>query len=82
MDQYEERVIAGLRVRIDRTLCVAFEDCAHLEPTVFHLADDGVVTFVAEPPPITQQQLMHACEACPVSALSLFTESGEPLLNA
>ena len=82
MTQYEERVIAGLRVRIDRTLCVAFEDCVHTDPSVFHLAEDGVVTFVVEPGPITAQQLMHACEACPVSALSLFTESGEPLLNA
>ena len=82
MDQYEERVIDGLRVRIDRTLCVAFEDCAHLQPTVFHLAEDGVITFVPDPPPITSQQLMQACEACPVSALSLFTESGEALLNA
>jgi ferredoxin len=82
MDQFEERVIAGLRVRIDRTLCVAFEDCVHVEPSVFHLADDGVVTFVAEPHTITPQQLMHACEACPVSALILFTEAGKPLLNA
>ena len=82
MDQFEERVIAGLRVRIDRSLCVSFEDCVHTEPSVFHLGEDGVATFISEIPPITQQQLMHACEACPVSALSLFTESGEPLLNA
>ena len=81
MSNYEEREIAGLRVRIDRTLCVAFEDCIHLAPMVFRL-DEDTVTFVDGETDITPQQLVQACEACPVSALSLFTASGEPILNA
>ena len=82
MSDFEERVIGGYRVRIDRTLCVAFEDCVSYAPTVFRMGDDGIVTFVEDPEEIAPQRLLQACEACPVSALSLFTPTGEPLLNA
>jgi ferredoxin len=82
MINFEERMVAGLRVRIDRTLCVAFEDCIAMARTVFRLDDDGIVTFLDGADGITPQDLMRACEACPVDALSLFTPAGEPLLNA
>ena len=82
MSDFEERIIAGFRVRIDRTLCVAFEDCIGVEPTVFRMDESGTVTFVGGETDVTPQRLMQACEACPVSALSLFTATGEPLLNA
>lgn len=72
----EEREVAGLRVRIDRLLCVGFEDCVELAPQVFRMDDEGIVTFVDEPQPIDRARLIDACRVCPVDALSAFDEDG------
>jgi ferredoxin len=45
-DPIEERTVAGLLVRIDRRLCVAFETCIDVAPDVFRFDATGVVTFV------------------------------------
>ena len=70
-DHFEERVIGGVRIRIDRTLCVAFETCIDSVPEVFRLADDGIVTFVDGAVDVMRGRLVEACQACPVDALSL-----------
>ena len=75
--QFEERMIAGLRVRIDRTLCVAFETCVDLAPDVFRLDAEGIITFVDASGGAPRERLIEACKSCPVDALSLFDEDGE-----
>lgn len=74
-------MIAGLRVRIDRTLCVAFEDCVGVAPTVFRMDEDGIVTFIDGAADVTRERLFAACEECPVDALSLFEATGERLVG-
>jgi len=74
----EERVVGGLRVRIDRTLCVGFGDCVTASPAAFALGDDDVVVFVA-PETIDREQLLRACRSCPVDALTVLDEQGEQL---
>jgi ferredoxin len=76
LDHIEERTISGLRVLIDRTLCVAFETCIDIAPDVFRLGDDGVVTFVEPTPEIERARLTEACKSCPVDALTLFDADG------
>jgi ferredoxin len=76
----EERRIAGLIVRIDRTLCVAFEVCIDLAPEVFRFDETGVVTFTGDGDAIEQARLIEACKACPVDALSLVDERGALLV--
>lgn len=78
---FEERVIAGLRLRIDRTLCVAFETCVDFAPQVFRLGQDGVITFVDEAADVDRERLVEACKSCPVDALSLFDANGVDLLQ-
>ena len=73
---FEERVVAGLRVRIDRTLCVAFETCIDLAPEVFRFDDEGIVTFVDADAVIDRQRLLESCRSCPVDALTAFDEDG------
>jgi ferredoxin len=75
----EVRTIAGLRVHIDKTLCVAFETCVDLAPEVFHLAPDGVITFIEPTPEIERARLLEACKSCPVDALSVFDADGTQL---
>ena len=79
MGTSEERTIAGLRVLIDKTLCVAFETCIDLAPDVFQLAPDGVITFIEPTPEIERARLIEACKACPVDALTVYDTDGVQL---
>ena len=76
MIDVEERVIGELVVRIDRLLCVGFEDCIDLAPTGLVLDDQGIVVFTAEADGLTREQLLAACRICPVDAIAVF-ENGE-----
>ncbi len=79
MSDGEERLVGGLRVRIDRTLCVGFGDCVKEAPEGFKLDADGVAVFVA-PDAVERDRLLHACDACPVDAISVWDESGKQLV--
>lgn len=78
-DGVEEREIRGLRVRIDRTLCVGFGDCVTAAPEAFVLDDEGIATFVA-PPVVERVRLLEACAACPVDALTVVDAEGHQLV--
>ena len=77
--QTDELTIAGLTVRIDRTLCVGFGDCVEAAPDTFDLDDEGVAVFV-ESSPIDRERLLHACESCPVDALTALDSKGNQLV--
>ena len=79
MSDFEERIVHGLRIRIDRTLCVAFEDCVKDAPEVFRLDDSGVVTFV-EPERVERECLVRACDLCPVDAITVWDDSGRQIV--
>jgi ferredoxin len=72
------RQVNGLRVCIDRTLCVGFGDCVTASPAAFALDEENVVVFVA-PEGVTREQLLDACRACPVDALTVWNADGEQL---
>jgi ferredoxin len=76
----EERHIAGMLVRIDRRLCVAFEVCIDLAPEVFRFDPDGVVTFVGGDDGIERERLLESCRACPVDALMAFDAGGAQIV--
>ena len=73
---HEERAVGGLRIRIDRLLCVGFEDCVEVAPQVFRMGDDGIATFIDDPQPIARERLIDACRVCPVDALTAVAEDG------
>jgi ferredoxin len=75
----QERAIAGLSVRIDRLLCVGFEDCAVRAPTVFRLDGEGIACFTEAGGPIDADTLVGACRACPVDALTVIDAGGKML---
>ena len=70
---------SGLRIRIDRTLCVGFGDCVGVAPEAFALDDDGIVVLVA-PDGVERERLLRACASCPVDALCVYDEQGEQLV--
>lgn len=72
---FEERTVNGLRLRIDRLLCVGFGDCVTAAPEAFRLDDDGIAAFVT-PEGVDAERLRQACEACPVDALTVWDADG------
>lgn len=78
MSDVEEKRFGELVVRIDRLLCVGFGDCMDEAPGVFEFDDEGVAVFTegAEAP---RAALVAACESCPVDALELVDDDGEPV---
>lgn len=80
MEEYEERQLSGLLIRIDRTLCVGTKNCVHVAPEVFELGYDQIVTFLDDAPDIERDRLIEACAVCPVGALLAFDESGTRLV--
>ncbi len=74
-----ERIIEGLRIHIDRDLCVSFGDCIEAAPTVFEFDDEEIAVFVGEVGTVTREELIDACSSCPVDALTAFDEKGEQL---
>ncbi len=79
MSDFEERFVHRLRIRIDRTLCVAFDDCVNAAPEAFRLDDSGVVTFV-EPERVERECLVRACDLCPVDAITVWDDSGRQIV--
>ena len=74
----DERTVLGLRVRIDRALCVGIGDCITAAPSAFRLDDEGIVVF-ADPERVARTLLVNACESCPVDALTAWDEEGNQL---
>jgi len=75
----DERQVAGLRIRIDRGLCVGFADCIEAAPMAFRLDGEGVVVF-EEPDQVARERLVAACDACPVDALTVWDENGTQIV--
>jgi ferredoxin len=75
----DEQAVHGLRVRIDRSLCVGFGDCIAEAPAAFRLDDEGVVVF-ATPDQVDRDRLLQACDACPVDALTVFDDQGRQIV--
>lgn len=78
LEETEERVIGDLTIKIDRSICVGFGHCIDEAHDAFQL-DDNLVAF-ADPDRVARDQLIAACEACPVGALSVVTAAGEQLV--
>jgi len=76
---FEERIVHGLRVRIDRELCVGFGDCVKEAPGAFHLDDEGLAVF-ENPGQTGREELLAACDACPVDAITVWDEEGRQVV--
>ena len=74
-----ERIIHGLRVRIDRDLCVGFGDCITEAPGAFRLDAEGIAEF-ENPEAVAREPLLRACDACPVDAITVWDEEGRQVV--
>jgi ferredoxin len=79
VSDFDERIVGGLRVRIDRTLCVGFGDCVTDAPEAFVLDDTGTAVFVT-PELVDRERLLRACDVCPVDAITVWDGDGQQLV--
>jgi ferredoxin len=79
MSGSDERTVHGLRIKIDRDLCVGFGDCVAEAPDAFKLDESGIVVFVA-PDEVDRERLIRASDVCPVDALTVWDESGNQIV--
>ena len=79
MSDFEEREVGALRLRIDRTLCVGFGDCITEAAAAFVLDESGVAIFLA-PESVEREQLLRACDACPVDAITVWNGDGTQIV--
>ena len=80
VDNIHERTVGGLRIRIDRLLCVGFGDCIEVAPEAFEFDGEGIVTFVDTIEQVDRERIVRACDICPVDALSVFDGEGNQLV--
>lgn len=73
VDPRIDRVVHGLRVVIDRDLCVGFGDCVTEAPVAFDLDDEGIAVLTM-PEDVHLSVLMDACAACPVDAITVYED--------
>ncbi len=80
MPETEERTIAGLRVQIDRDLCVGFGDCVTEAADAFRMDEENVAVFGSAPDSVERETLLRACEVCPVDALTVWEADGKQIV--
>jgi ferredoxin len=80
MGETQERTVAGLKVVIEREVCIGSANCTKLAPDVFVLDAQGIVTFQPDAPDIDRERLLEACGVCPVDALHAFDAGGRQLV--
>ena len=79
IDDSSEAHVHGLRILIDRTLCVGFGDCVEAAPEAFRLDDETVAVFV-DPAGVERDRLIAACDACPVDAITVWDAAGRQIV--
>lgn len=80
MEDFVERKIGDLTVRIDRLRCISSSNCMELAPEVFEYDEEKICAFKQSPGPIERERLIEACDICPVDALLVFDASGKQLV--
>ena len=73
------RVVGEMTVTIDRLLCVGFGDCIDEAPEAFEL-DDEDIAILTSPEAVEREQLLRACESCPVDAIMVTDVLGHTLV--
>lgn len=82
MEDFVERKIGNLTIRIDRTLCISSANCMKVAPEIFEFDDKKICAFQdnAAGVDIEQERLIDGCTVCPVDALIVTDGNGKQLV--
>ena len=79
MDDFPEREISGLNIKIDRTMCIGSANCIKVAPDVFELDNERICSFKENAVDIDSKILVESCSVCPVNALTA-VENGKQIV--
>jgi ferredoxin len=80
MEEFSEKEINSLTIKIDRTTCIATTNCIKVAPEVFELDDERICSFKKDLQEIEPERLTEACSVCPVDALYAINKEGEQIV--
>ena len=80
MTDFLEKDIAGLKIKIDRSTCIATTNCARVAPEVFELDDENIISFKDTKDEVEKERIVEACSVCPVNALYVFDKEGKQVV--
>lgn len=80
MNDYPERKVSGLTVKIDRLTCISTGNCIKVSPDVFEFDDEKICSFKLPHVDIEKTRMVEACSVCPVNALTAIDENGNRLV--
>ncbi len=70
MSKLTEKSFSGLKISIDRDMCIGSGACVKVAPEALELDDQQIVSFRETSGEIDPDRLRDACDVCPVDALS------------
>jgi ferredoxin len=62
--------MSRLEIVVDRELCLGAQNCRHIAPGVFEIADDGLSRVISDDPAGLEAALA-AAESCPSGAIAI-----------
>ncbi len=74
-----EKTISGLKIIIDKDMCIGTANCIRVAGEVFELDNQKIVTFREDLKEPDQRTLVEACSVCPVNALTAIDAGGNQL---
>ncbi len=80
MEDFIEQNISDLKIKIDRSTCIATGNCIKVAPEVFELDDERICSFKVDFMEIEHERLVEACSVCPVDALIALNKKGEQII--
>jgi ferredoxin len=80
MNDFPEKNISGLTIKIDRTTCIATSNCIKVAPDVFELDNENICSFIERESEIEEDRLVESCSVCPVNALYALDKEGNQLI--
>ena len=80
MNDFAERKLTDLLVKIDRTSCIASQNCIKAAPKLFELDDERICAFRNAIENTPNEEIIEACSVCPVSALYVYADDGKQIV--
>ena len=80
MGDLAERKFGDLTVRIDRGLCIGSGNCLKVAPEVFEFEGENIASFKQDAKDVGREEVMEACDVCPVDALIVIDADGKQLI--
>ncbi len=75
-----EKTISGLKIVIDRDMCIGTSNCIRVAGEVFELDNQKIVIFKPDLKEPDQKKLIEACSVCPVNALIAIDGDGNQIV--